>query len=300
MTETDLRPNVDYGPSDAARAGEILRSVVGSTVHGTNLVGQDDIDQLGVYIPPPEHLFGVVEPPRSGTHVWRTQPEGARSGPGDIDLTIFTVRRFLALATSGNPTIIALFYTPDDALVVRTEEGDRLRALAPAVVSQQAGRRFLGYLHSQLERMDGKGKQNRVPNRPELVARHGWDVKYGSHAFRLGLQGIELLTTGRLALPMEPEAREQVLAMRRGDVPLDRARLLIADAAVRLHGLLDDPDLHRRSPLRDRPTARCPGWVSGQGSRTGGRCRSTPPRWTGRCRSCPRTGGTLRGSRDSR
>ncbi len=35
MTSADSRPNVDYGPGDAARAGEILRSIVGSTVHGT-------------------------------------------------------------------------------------------------------------------------------------------------------------------------------------------------------------------------------------------------------------------------
>ncbi|MCK9921766.1 nucleotidyltransferase domain-containing protein [Frankia sp. AgPm24] len=250
---TDLRPNVDYGPGEAARAGEILRSIVGSTVHGTNLEGQDDVDQLGIYIPPPEHVFGLAEPRRGGTHVWRTQPEGARSGPGDIDLTIFTLRRFLALATSGNPTIIALFFVPDDALVLRTEEGDRLRALAPAVVSQQAGQRFLGYLHSQLERMDGAGKQNRVPNRPELIARHGWDVKFGSHALRLGLQGIELLTTGRLTLPMQSQAREQVLAVRRGDVTRDRTRFLIDRAALELRELLDDPDLSRRSPLPEHP-----------------------------------------------
>jgi uncharacterized protein len=34
-------------------------------------------------------------------------------------------------------------------------------------------------------------------NRPELVAVHGYDTKYAMHALRLGLQGIELLTTGR-------------------------------------------------------------------------------------------------------
>lgn len=246
----DPRPNVDYGPGELARAGEILRSVVGSTVHGTNLEGQDDRDEMGIYIPPADLVCGLSE---AKTHVWRTQPEGARSGPGDVDLTIYTLRRFLSLAVAGNPTILALFWVPDSALVVRTEEGDRLRALAPTVVSRQAGRRFLGYLNAQLDRMDGRGKQNRVPNRPELIAAHGYDVKYAAHALRLGLQGVELLATGRLALPMEPADRDLVLSVRRGDVSQDRARLLIADAALRLRELLDSPDIDRRSPLPARP-----------------------------------------------
>jgi predicted nucleotidyltransferase len=251
MAAPDPRPNVDYGPGEAARAGEILRSIVGSTVHGTNLVGQDDVDQLGVYIPPPEHLFGVADQPRGGTHVWRTQPEGARSGPGDVDLTIFTLRRFLALATSGNPTILALFFTPDSSVVVRTKEGDRLRALAPAVVSRQAGHRFLGYLHNQFERMAGNGK--RLPNRPELIRKYSYDVKYAAYALRLGLQGVELMTTGRLALPMRDHDRELVLSVRRGDVRKEAAHELIVGMRSALTELLDSPDIARISPLPAEP-----------------------------------------------
>ena len=54
-------------------------------------------------------------------------------------------------------------------------------------------------MHSQHERMLGQSKRN-VPNRPELIARHGWDVKYGSHALRLAYQGFEI------ASPLPPAA----------------------------------------------------------------------------------------------
>ena len=40
------------------------------------------------------------------------------------------------------------------------------------------------------------GQAGAHTNRPELVAAHGYDTKYAMHALRLGLQGIELLTTG--------------------------------------------------------------------------------------------------------
>lgn len=242
----DTRPNVNYGDRDLALNGEIIRTVVGSTVHGLAIDGQDDRDEMGVYIPPPEYVCGLANPE---THVWRTQPEGARSGPGDTDLTIYTLRKFTSLAVSGNPTILVLFFVPDTSVLVRTAEGDRLRKLAPHVVSRQAGRRFLGYLNAQAERMDGLGKQNRVPKRPELMAAHGWDVKYGSHAYRLALQGIELMRTGRLALPMDEPDRSRVLAMRRGEVSFTDARQRIAEAAEELAGLV----YGRASPLPERP-----------------------------------------------
>jgi hypothetical protein len=46
------------------------------------------------------------------------------------------------------------------------------------------------------------GQPGAHTNRPELVAVHGYDTKYAMHALRLGLQGIELLSTGRITLPV--------------------------------------------------------------------------------------------------
>ncbi len=78
--------------------------------------------------------------------------------------------------------------------------------------------RFLGYLDSQRERLLGRGRRNRVPNRPELVARYGYDVKYASHALRLAYQGLEIVRDGHLTLPMPARERERVLRVKRGEV----------------------------------------------------------------------------------
>lgn len=78
----------------------------------------------------------------------------------------------------------------------------RLRELAPALLSQRAVHRFMGYMRAQRERLDGGGRRGRVPNRPELVERYGYDVKYASHALRLAYQGLEIARDGRLTLPM--------------------------------------------------------------------------------------------------
>ena len=47
---------MEYGNRDVALGGEILRTVVGSGVHGIAIAGTDDHDEMGVYIEPPEVL----------------------------------------------------------------------------------------------------------------------------------------------------------------------------------------------------------------------------------------------------
>ena len=46
---------------------------------------------------------------------------------------------------------------------------------------------------------------------------HGFDTKYAMHAVRLGYQGLELLETGWLTLPMPEPERSRVMAIRTGE-----------------------------------------------------------------------------------
>ena len=94
---------MEYGNRDVALGGEILRTVVGSGVHGIAIAGTDDHDEMGVYIEPPEVALG---PGRArDSYVWRTREEGERSGPGDTDLVMYPMARYLSLAIKGNPTV---------------------------------------------------------------------------------------------------------------------------------------------------------------------------------------------------
>ena len=236
--------------------GTILRGAVGSTVHGLHHPGQDDRDEMAIFLEPPEFLVGL-RLARTGRRwarfehfVDRTQPEGARSGPGDLDLVAYSLRKWLRLALAGNPTVLLLLFSPPESLFVRTERGDALRALHPAIVSRRAGPRYIGYLRTQKERFLGERGQRRV-KRPELEEAHGYDTKYAMHVLRLGHQGIELMETGRLTLPLPEPFRSQVMAVRNGrlsraavvaEVERVEGRLRSAVAASKLP---DEPDLER-------------------------------------------------------
>ena len=243
--------------ADLVERGTILRATVGSTVHGLHHGGQDDRDEMAVFVEPPEYLVGLSRAPtmRGGLYglehfVERTQPEGVRSGPGDLDLVAYSLRKYVRLVLKGHPTILLLLFVPEEDLLVKTELGEELRSLRPALLSRRAGRGYLGYLRGQKERLLGTRGQKRV-NRPELVDAHGYDTKYAMHAARLGHQGLELLETGWLTLPMPEPARSRVMAIRRGERSFEAAIAEIDEVERRLAAALertvlpDEPDWKR-------------------------------------------------------
>jgi hypothetical protein len=139
-----------------------------------------------------------------------------RSGAGDLDVVIYSARKWCRLALAGNPTVLLLLFVPDDEVLYRNDAGAELVANAHRFVSQLAADRFLGYLRAQKAAMTGEIGAH--TNRPELVAVHGYDTKFAMHALRLGVQGIELLTTGRITLPVPEPDRQYLRSIRRGEV----------------------------------------------------------------------------------
>ena len=244
LTSESAEQGTEYGDRSAALAGEILRTVVGSGVHGIAIEGTDDRDEMGVYIESPEAVFGLQAP--SPHYVHRTQPEGHPSGPGDVDLVMYSLRKYLHLAAKGNPTVLLPLFAPEDSVLKSTRLGRELREMRHRFLSQQAGRRFLGYMYGQRERMVSGRK---LPNRPELVAEHGYDTKYAAHALRLAYEGLEVVRDGTLTLPMPPVPREHVLTVKRGEMPLDLVLYDINRLSVQIEGHLD----HRVTPLPAQP-----------------------------------------------
>jgi hypothetical protein len=237
-----------------ANEGLILKVLVGSGVHGTALEGTDDTDYMGICIEPPLSVIGVGEPlkPPFQQYQYRSAAERtgdmhARSGPGDVDEVVYSLRKWLRLAMGGNPTVLLPLFTPEEHIVAITDWGLELRRVVPRFApSKAAGERFLGYMVAQREKL--LGLRSTQTNRPELVSVHGFDTKFAMHMIRLGLQGVEYLETGRITLPIPEPDRTWLVQMRRGaysrDEALERAEELEARLRQQLvsSGLPDHPD----------------------------------------------------------
>jgi uncharacterized protein len=187
-----------------AKTGMMLRVLVGSGVHGMAIAGTDDEDQMGVCVEAPDTVIGHR---RFKHYTYRTQPEGVCSGPGDLDLVIYGLRRYQHLAASGNPTTLLPLFVPDEHVLWVNDFGRELRERRHLFISKLAGARFLGYLESQRRGLMGlRSGGTNGQGRADLRAKYGFDVKFAAHMVRLGLQGVELLSTGTITLPVpEPD-----------------------------------------------------------------------------------------------
>lgn len=224
---------------EVASAGEIVRVLVGSGVHGTSIDGYDDRDEMGVCLEPPDYVCGlqIFE-----QYIYRSQPEGARSGVGDLDLTIYSARKWLRLAMDGNPTVLTPFFVPEEHILTLSMVGESLLKLAPYVLSRKAGARYLGYLRAQRDRLlEVRGGKH--TNRPELIEQYGFDTKYAHHMVRLGLQGVELLERGTVTLPIPEPSRSWLIELRRGLHTKQEALDAAAVCEARLETLIKTSDL---------------------------------------------------------
>lgn len=232
---------------EIAEPNTILRVEVGSGVHGLAVNNQDDRDEMGICLEPPEYVIGLKH---FEQWVYRTQPQGHRSGPGDLDLTIYGARKWCSLALKGNPSVLIPLFVPSKHIIVESVEGYMLRDMAPAFASRRAGNAFLGYMQQQRQRLSGERGQKNV-KRPELVDAYGYDTKYAGHILRLGYQGIEYMTTGRLTLPMPEPQRSFIVGVRKGEVDenevLSRAGELEAELkeTIEMSPLPDEPEYER-------------------------------------------------------
>jgi len=226
----------------------ILEVVVGSTVHGTNVKdGLEDLDLMAIVIEDAPRMLGFFQ---EDTWTKRSKPEGVRSEAGDTDWVAYGLRKFLMLATKGNPTILLALFAPEQFIRIIDSRGYQLRELAPDIVSKQVYAPFRGYMRQQHERLLGLRGQRNI-TRPELVQAYGYDTKYASHIIRLGLQGEEILLTGMLTLPMPEDQRELVIKVRTGGFTLAEISeqiIAVENRIVKAYGqtkLPEKPDIKK-------------------------------------------------------
>ena len=150
-----------------AEGSTILRGLVGSTVHGLNVNdGIEDRDEMSVCVEPLGAAMALWAPFEQFIYRSAAEREGrddARSTAGDLDLTIYSLRKWTRLALKGNPTILLLLFTPDDQLVHCDSLGSELRALTSSIISRQVQEPFLGYLQAQ-KAPDGRARPEANPS----------------------------------------------------------------------------------------------------------------------------------------
>jgi len=199
--------------------------VGGSELHGAKVQGTDDLDIYGVYIEPPDLVLGLESLPH---FVWSTAGNDRRNGPADIDVTLYSLRKWAGLACKGNPTALHFLFAKD---AMRNPIWSQVAKRKDAFLSRLCAKHFMGFADDQFARITGKRGRGKKGQRPELEQKYGYDVKAAMHAIRLLNECIEVLNSGKITLP-RPE-RDLLIRVRTGKYSLDKvidmANLLFAE-----------------------------------------------------------------------
>jgi len=188
--------------------------VGGSELHGAKVQGTDDLDIYGVYIEPPEMALGLESMPH---FVWSTAGDDRRNGPNDVDVTLYSLKKWAGLACKGNPT--ALHFLFSRGTVKSTIWAD-IMSEKNVFLARTCAKQFIGFADDQLKRMTGHKGRGKKGQRPEIEAKYGYDVKAGMHVLRLLYECRELVSIGKITLP-RPE-RDLLIRARTGKYSMHR------------------------------------------------------------------------------
>ena len=183
--------------------------VGGSELHGAKVTDTDDLDIYGAYLEPPELVLGLE---KAEFFVWSTAGNERRNGPDDVDICLYSLRKWAGLAAKGNPTALHFLFAHNYV----EEQGpwaDIVRH-GNVFLSRQAAKQFSGFADAQIRRLQGIGT-GKKGQRHELIGAHGHDVKAAMHVIRLLNEGIELMHTGVITLP-RPE-KDLLVTIRTGN-----------------------------------------------------------------------------------
>jgi predicted nucleotidyltransferase len=182
--------------------------VGGSELHGAKIKDTDDLDIYGVYLEPPELVLGLE---KSEFFVWSTAGNERRNGPDDVDICLYSLRKWAGLAAKGNPTALHFLFANNFA--PKPKPWKNVLHHGKLFLSRTAAKQFQGFADAQVRRLQGIGT-GKKGQRHELIGDHGYDVKAAMHVIRLLNEGIELMRAGTITLP-RPE-QELLVTIRTG------------------------------------------------------------------------------------
>lgn len=187
----------------------------GSELHGAKVGETDDTDLYGVYIEGPEQALGLD----SREHfVWSTAGDDRRNGPDDVDVTLYSLRKWAGMAAKGNAT--ALHFLFADPKEVSPQVWHQIQRSQSVFLPRTSAQQFLGFADSQFKRLTGEKGSGKKGQRPEYIGKFGYDTKAAMHGLRLLYECMELMQYGRITLP-RPE-KDLLIEVRSGSWTFDR------------------------------------------------------------------------------
>lgn len=182
----------------------------GSAAHGATGHKPTDLDVSGVYIQPVELVLGIpqmlvdAEGNRRvfdpDVHVWSTSKDSVKNTADDIDLNLFSLRKWANMAATGNTNAIEFLFVGNEAATPEIWNM-HIGPMREYFLSKRAAFHFAEFSKGMLKRLKGGEGSGKHGQRPELIDEFGYDTKAAMHLIRVLEEGRELMDTKAIELP---------------------------------------------------------------------------------------------------
>lgn len=173
----------------------LVKAIAGSRLYGLDTPTSDH-DFMGIGIMEQREKLGLRHTNQAGFN----------------DDVTYEITKWIQLALNGNPTILQMLWIqPEHVVECHPDWWKWQTQLRELVLTERCRAAFLGYLDGQRKKL-----LNNRGQREELKQRYGYDVKFAAHMIRLGIQGIDVVRTGNMWLPMRQVHRTYLRATLEG------------------------------------------------------------------------------------
>jgi uncharacterized protein len=166
----------------------------GSQLHGAKIGATDDTDWYGVFMEPPAKMIGLD---RNEFFVFTTGGKQGGNGPQDVDVCLYSLRKWAGMAAKGNPSALHFVFAREE---FSTPWWEKIVERRDIFASKRHAKPFVKFADDQMDRLCGRKGQKNV-HRATLARKHGYDTKYAMHVIRLYLEAKEYMETGKITLP---------------------------------------------------------------------------------------------------
>jgi predicted nucleotidyltransferase len=187
--------------------------VGGSGMHGGTGHKPSDLDLMGVYIQPIELVLGITQMTtddkglkhvfQPDVQVWTTSNDNVKNNADDVDLNLFSLRKWSSMAATGNTNALEFLFVPNTAWSAGNAAiwNEFIAPNAQHFISKRAAFHFSEFSKGMLKRLKGGEGTGKHGQRPDLIEEFGYDTKAAMHLIRVLEEGRELMDTGKITLP---------------------------------------------------------------------------------------------------
>jgi hypothetical protein len=149
-----------------------LVAYVGSHSHGTFIPttdpnGLDDVDMMGIILPPPEYVVSGL----ASWENWNCQHE-------ELDIVTYSVSKWVGLLAKGNPNVLGLLWLRPEHYLKRTWLADVFIRNRDLFATKDVYKSFAGYAAGQLHKMTSYSPeiQSEIDALEKELAIAGWKL----------------------------------------------------------------------------------------------------------------------------